>query len=116
MRWVDVPTFARIEVRPNEFLMFRAKSSMPTDSDEFPAMDSLISRLQTRYRAPTPEVAGSISATVADMRVTPATNVLPESAATPAPRRAKRRRSQAGSSPVRIAQASTKRRKVGNLE
>ncbi|KJA14196.1 hypothetical protein HYPSUDRAFT_202582 [Hypholoma sublateritium FD-334 SS-4] len=120
MRWVDVPTFARIEVRPDEFLMFRAKSSMSTDSDEFPAMDSLTSQLRTQYRVPAPENAANVptinTEIPTELPITPARNLIPESAATTAPRRAKRRRSQACSSPVRVARDSTKRRRLGDTE
>ncbi|KJA18630.1 hypothetical protein HYPSUDRAFT_205164 [Hypholoma sublateritium FD-334 SS-4] len=49
-RWVDIPTFARVDVWPNEFLMFRTKGSLDIDSDQFAAMDSLILKLQAQYK------------------------------------------------------------------
>ena len=116
MRWVDLPTFARIEVRQNDFLMLRAKSSMQIDSGEFPAMDSLIVQLRARYCASTPENTEVIPETIVKLPDTPTTDGFTETASAPAPRRVKRKRSQVLSSPVRVAQGSSKRKRVRDSE
>ncbi len=116
MRWVDLPTFARIEVRQDDFLMLRAKSSMEIDSGECPAMHSLIVQLQARYCASTPEDTEVTPQTIINLPDTPAADGFTETASAPAPRRAKRKRSQVLSSPARVAQGSSKWKRVRDSE
>ena len=111
-RWVDIPTFAQVEVGPHEFLMFRTKSSLDLDSDQFAGMDSLLLKLHVQYKR-----FSSAIDSVPDIQsaTSPATPTRPTPSGS-IHRRAKRKHSDehiaataSSSSPVRISRRSSKR-------
>lgn len=109
--WVDIPTFARIEVRPKDFLLFRAKSTLNIDSADLGTMDSLILQLQSQYKQHIPEITWNIPEARAAQPVTPVRNKASGSVR----RQFKRKRSEehtpaaTSSSPGCITRSSAKR-------
>ena len=81
-RWVDIPTFAQIQVRPDEFLLLRAKDTLNIDSEQMGAMDTLILQLESQYK-PIPEIAWNVPQASVDPPVTPAHPKVSEKTFTP---------------------------------
>lgn len=114
-RWVDIPTFAQIEVRPDEFLMLRAKNTLNIDSDKFAAMDSLILKSHAQYKRFPKAFEDIPPVQPATSPVTPIRPRAADSIETPVPRQSKRKYSgepitvASSSSPCRITQRTTKR-------
>lgn len=117
-RWVDIPTFAHIDVRPDEFLMLRAKNTLNIDSDKFAAMDSLILKSHAQYKRFSKVIENIPAAQPATSPATPIRPGTADSSKSPFPRRAKRKHSEediaaaASSSPGCIPRRSAKKRRT----
>ncbi|KJA19669.1 hypothetical protein HYPSUDRAFT_204407 [Hypholoma sublateritium FD-334 SS-4] len=87
--WVGIPTFTHIQVRSNEFLMIRVKSTLDIPLEEFGRMNNLISQLHDEYKSTLIKAANGMG-----MPVTP-----PSLSHSTKPSPSKRKRSRSATTP-----------------